>query len=208
MIFFLWRNREKPGIFSKRWVVVWGKRVINAAGLFKIIIRRMPHVFHGVSVGDLTIIYGLEVNGPSGNLVIGEHTFIGRDVHVSTHAIITIGSFVCINDDVRLLSASHDVTDSYWRSFNRPIIIKDYAWIATGAIIMPGITIGKGAVVGAGAVITRDVPDYAVAFGNPAQIRHDRRNQNLLYDPVIFAAPYEAWIGRNALLKMMLSEKS
>ena len=208
MIFFLWRQREKPNVFSKRWVVVWGKRIINASGLFGIVIRRIKHVFNGTSVGDFTIIYGLEVNGPGGNLVIGGHTFIGRGVHFSTHAMINIGSFVCINDDVRLLSASHDVTDSYWRSFSHPIIIKDYAWIATGATIMPGITIGKGAVVGAGAVITKDLPDYAVAFGNPAQIRYDRRNQKLLYDPVIFAAPYEAWVGRNALLKMMPTEKS
>lgn len=189
MIFFLWNQREKPNFFSMRWIVVWGKRIINASGLLEIISRRIYHVFNGVTVGDFTILYKLEVNGPGNNLVIGGHTFIGRGVHFSTHAMITIGSFVCINDGVRLLSASHDVTDSYWRSFNRPIIIKDYAWIATGATIMPGVTIGKGAVVGASSVITRDVPDYAVAFGNPAQIRHDRRNQKLLYDPVIFAAP-------------------
>lgn len=51
-----------------------------------------------------------------------------------------------------------------------PIIIKDKVWIGFNCIIMKGVTIGEGAVIAAGSVVTKDVPDYAVAGGNPAKV--------------------------------------
>ena len=51
-----------------------------------------------------------------------------------------------------------------------PIIIKDKAWLGFNVIIMKGVTIGEGAVIGAGSVVTKDIPDYAIACGNPAKV--------------------------------------
>lgn len=48
--------------------------------------------------------------------------------------------------------------------------MKDNAWICIGAIVCPGVTIGKNAVVAAGAVVTKDVPDNVMVGGNPARI--------------------------------------
>ena len=45
----------------------------------------------------------------------------------------------------------------------------DNVWIATGAILLPGVTIGEGAVVASGAVVTKDVPSWTVVAGNPAK---------------------------------------
>jgi acetyltransferase-like isoleucine patch superfamily enzyme len=50
------------------------------------------------------------------------------------------------------------------------IIIEDEAWISTGVIILDGVRVGKGAVVGAGSVVTRDIPDNAIAYGVPAKV--------------------------------------
>ena len=50
-------------------------------------------------------------------------------------------------------------------------MIEDDVWIGRRAIIMGGVTIGKGAVIGAGSVVTKDVPPYCVAAGNPAIVR-------------------------------------
>jgi acetyltransferase-like isoleucine patch superfamily enzyme len=111
-------------------------------------------------------------------------------------APITIGSKVCINDGVQLLTASHDVRDRHWSMRAAPIVIGDYAWIATGAVILPGVRIGEGAVIGAGAVVTRDVPDRALAVGNPARVRRDARALELRYNPNRFVALFEAWLGR------------
>jgi len=52
----------------------------------------------------------------------------------------------------------------------RPIIIEDDSWIAANSVIVAGVTIGKHSVVAAGSVVTRDVPPYSIAAGNPAKI--------------------------------------
>ncbi len=53
---------------------------------------------------------------------------------------------------------------------SKPVLIKEGAWIGFNACILKGVTIGKGAVIGAGSVVTKDVPDFAVVAGNPAEI--------------------------------------
>ena len=60
-----------------------------------------------------------------------------------------------------------------WRRAHRVIIGHD-VWIGHGAIVLPGRQIGTGAVIGAGAVVTKDIPAYAVAVGNPARVLRQR----------------------------------
>ncbi|HOA81763.1 MAG TPA: DapH/DapD/GlmU-related protein, partial [Defluviitaleaceae bacterium] len=58
------------------------------------------------------------------------------------------------------------------------IVIEDDAWIGAGAIILPGVRIGRGAVIGAGAVVTRDIPEYSIAVGVPAKPTKDISSYN------------------------------
>lgn len=51
-----------------------------------------------------------------------------------------------------------------------PVCIGDDVWIACNVVILPGVTVGSHSVIGAGSIVTRDVPDYAVAVGNPAKV--------------------------------------
>ena len=55
------------------------------------------------------------------------------------------------------------------------IVIGDDVWVGYGAQVMAGVTIGSHSIIGAGAVVTRDVPEYAVAVGVPARVIKDRR---------------------------------
>lgn len=194
---YLWSHREQPPLFSKRWLVVWAKRTLQFRALLTILLRRRSFRARGVQVGQLSILDRFELKGPPGNLKVGEHCFISGSAEMVVLDTITIGSRVVINDRVTLLTASHHVGDPGWRQFQKPIQIDDYAWIAVGATILPGVKIGYGAVVGAGAVVAKDVPPLAVATGNPASIRLDARPPELRYDPVAFLPAYEAWIGRN-----------
>jgi carbonic anhydrase/acetyltransferase-like protein (isoleucine patch superfamily) len=133
------------------------------------------------------------VLGQSKNLRVGDETSIGKAM-IATHAPVIIGSRVTVNDDVTILSASHDLNDPGWRMIGKTIQIDDYAWIAQGSTILPGVHIGRGAVVGAGAVVSRDVAPYTVVIGNPARPTSRGRVRELEYSPVAFLAPYEAWL--------------
>jgi maltose O-acetyltransferase len=53
---------------------------------------------------------------------------------------------------------------------DEPVMIEDHAWIGARAIILPGVTIGRGSTVGAGAVVSKSIPPYSVAVGNPARV--------------------------------------
>lgn len=53
---------------------------------------------------------------------------------------------------------------------SKGIVIKDGAWIGANSILLPGVTIGRNAVVGAGSVVTKDVPDFAIAAGTPCRV--------------------------------------
>ena len=52
----------------------------------------------------------------------------------------------------------------------RPVLVKKGAWLGQNVVVCPGVTIGSGAVIGANSVVTRDIPDYSVAVGAPAQV--------------------------------------
>ncbi len=199
-LIYLWENREQPRLLTKRWLKVWAKRALNIPGLLGIILRRARYQARGATLGNLSVLCKLNLNGSAKKLTVGERSFVGTNVHLALHERIVIGSKVVINSNVQLLTASHDTTHPAWLMFAKPIIVKDFAWIAYNAIILPGVTVGVGAVVGAGAVVTKDVPDYAVVVGNPSKVV-GQRCRELAYSPVDLCAPFEAWLGNPTKLK-------
>lgn len=113
----------------------------------------------------------------------GRFTVIGDNSGIGLRCVVKraiIGDNVMMGPDVVFISQNHRFSDpdvplqeqGYTEA--RPIIVGNNAWIGTRSIILPGRRIGACAVVGAGSVVTRDVPDYAVVGGNPAQILYYR----------------------------------
>ena len=194
MIFYLVKNRIRPAFFSMKWLKYWAKRVVHLSALINIFYRRKIISIWGATIGQLSIIGKLNIDGKLSRLYIGESSFIGSNVHFASHEEIIIHNNVTINDGVRILTATHDVCSKYWNTITGKIIINNNVWIATGAIILPNITIGEGAVVGAGAVVTKDVLPFTVVAGNPAKYVGDRI-RDLDYSPIDFCSVYEAWLG-------------
>jgi len=178
------------------WLKQWVKRLLSISNLISILKLTLLLKIKRAQIGELSIISSKAlIEGSLNQLIVGKCSFIGQ-VCMSIHAEIKISSYVVINDGVKLLTASHAVDDSAWTSWAKPIIIDDYAWIATDAIILPGVHIGKGAIVGAGAVVSKDIPEYAIAVGNPAKLLDKQRVKELNYNPVRGVACYEAWLGK------------
>lgn len=103
------------------------------------------------------------------NVRIGKNVFINGNVLFMARGGITIEDNVQIAANVQLISNNHDPYERMVLTC-KPVLIREGAWIGAGATILPGVCVGKHAVVGAGSVVTRDVPDYAVAVGNPAKV--------------------------------------
>jgi acetyltransferase-like isoleucine patch superfamily enzyme len=103
---------------------------------------------------------------------VGRHVFINQNCTLYDLAEIRIGDDVMIGPNVSIITASHPVAPSERRAYviGRPIVIANNVWIAAGATIIGGVTVGENSVVAAGAVVTRDVPANTLVGGNPARI--------------------------------------
>lgn len=131
-----------------------------------------------VNFGEAVRIYrGTTIEtGRGGHVKIGNFSSIHPRGQLNAYlAPIEIGDHVMIAANCALYSYDHGVAaDTPIRrqplTSKGPIIIKDEAWIGTGVIILSGVTIGEGAIIGAGSVVTKDVPDYTIAIGNPARV--------------------------------------
>ena len=190
---YLWNNRVKFQLFSKPFFISWAKRLLTFSELIENNKRRKKLINDGAIISETAEIGIVNINGKKENLSIDDFSTLGR-VEIALHDKVSIGKYVCINDGVVILSASHDVSDSLWRHKKAPISIGDYAWIATNAIILPGVSIGKGAVVGAGAVVSKNVNDYSIVTGNPAKEIEKKRIDVLNYNPCEFLATNNAWL--------------
>lgn len=100
----------------------------------------------------------------------------GKNIVVNSNAMLDgrggliIGSNVDIAEKATIWSMTHDPYDKTHSLIRAKTTLESYVWIGSGAIILPGLHIGKGAVVGAGAVVTKNVEALTIVAGNPAKI--------------------------------------
>jgi len=140
-------------------------------------------IFHSASVVDVEI---------------GAYSYISPRTEIR-HA--RIGRYCSIGDSVNMRGSAHPKTwlsshpfpyqniYSHSRSYNPPLAFAGYSektsighdvWIGSQAIVLPGVTIGNGAIIGAGAVVSKDIPAYAIAVGNPARVVKYRFEPHLI----------------------------
>ncbi len=115
------------------------------------------------------------------NLTIGKDTIIGYGAFLDGRDKITIGDHVDIASEVMLYNSEHDINSENFEASFGPVEIGDYCFIGPRAIILPGVKIGKGAVVAAGAVVTKDVAEFAIIGGVPAEVIGERKLKDPRY---------------------------
>ena len=141
-------------------------------------------VFHpeNVEIGrDVYVGHGALLHGyHAGRLVIGDGSWIGPMAYLHGAGGLSIGNRVGIGPGAKVFTSTHELpADPDTPIMDGPlrlaaVWLRDGCDIGVGAIVMPGVRVGRGAQVGAGAVVTRDVPDGAVVAGSPARILRRR----------------------------------
>ena len=103
---------------------------------------------------------------------IGRNVFVNQDCTFYDLGGLDIGDDVMIGPNVSLITSGHPVEPSRRRDFTiaKPIVIERNVWIAAGATIIGGVTVGENSVVAAGAVVTQNVPPNTLVGGNPARV--------------------------------------
>jgi maltose O-acetyltransferase len=107
------------------------------------------------------------------NTLIGDHVYLNFLCVILDNNEVRIGHHVMVGPAVQIYTAAHPVqakTRTQGWEVAKPVVIEDNVWIGGGAILLPGVRIGRNAVVGAGAVVTRTVPADTVVAGNPARV--------------------------------------
>jgi acetyltransferase-like isoleucine patch superfamily enzyme len=124
-----------------------------------------------VYIGHQTILKGYH----NSKMVINAGTWIGQQCFLHSAGGLSIGSNVGIGPGVKIITSFHREEGRHTPILHSqlafaPVHIEDDCDIGTGAIILPGVSIGRGVQIGAGAVVNKDLPPYAVAAGTPARI--------------------------------------
>ncbi len=145
-------NQTNPLDKEKRQAVMKG--LINAKGTFHMEAPFNCDYGYNITVGNnFYANFGcviLDVN----TVVIGDNVLLAPNVHIYTAAHPT-------DPGERLTGAE----------YGKPVVIGNNVWIGGGVIICPGVTIGDNVTIGAGSVVTKDVPDNAIAAGNPCSVK-------------------------------------
>lgn len=166
------RISHGTGLFEVDSLAACGEGCVFEIG---VLIFHAENIFLGedLYVGHYTILKGYHIN----EMRIGNGTWIGQQCFLHAAGGLSIGERVGIGPGVRILTSQHDVdavdaevpvVDAPVK-FN-PVEIESGADIGAGAVVLPGVRVGRNAVIGAGAVVTRDIPTGAIAAGAPAKI--------------------------------------
>lgn len=180
-LFYQLRQLYLLALFKREW------RKSNPHNLTSV-----KHIFprEVVSVGKMT--YGeIDVNyynHPNEKLVIGNYVSIADRVSFilgGNHVANNLTTYPIYSKFIKL----NPIRDATTKG---SIIIDDEVWIGSNVIILSGVRIGKGAIIAAGAVVTKDIPPYAIAGGNPARVlkyRFDDKTIEVMKDIYIDKLP-------------------
>lgn len=122
---------------------------------------------------DSTIEDFSAINNGVGDVIIGDKTRIGLSNTII--GPVTIGNDVRLAQNITLSGLNHNYEDvslpiHVQGVYTSPIIVEDDCWIGANVVVVAGVTIGKHSIVAAGCIVTKNIPPFSVAVGNPARV--------------------------------------
>lgn len=136
--------------------------------------------FEGIAkiVKELLGVEGAFINPPfycdyGSHIEVGKNFFANYNCTIIDVAKVKIGDNCLLAPNVAIYTAGHPIypgTRNSAYEYGKAITIGDNVWVGGNTVICPGVTIGNNVVIGAGSVVTRDIPDWCVAVGNPCRV--------------------------------------
>jgi len=119
--------------------------------------------------------HGCKIRAHEGEVRIGAKSVLGQECTISAFQHVSIGRECILADRVMLIDFDHGVVDveqpiRVQGIYKRDVRVGNNVWVGYGACFLRGVTVGDNAIIGTSAVVTRDVPDDAVAGGIPARV--------------------------------------
>jgi len=144
-------------------------------GFLGMALRAVFYRVGGARLGKrVTILEGVEIINLSG-LRIGDNSGVGYECFIEATGPVKIGDWVRMGPRVSMFTTNHNfsmkdqLVKQQGYSVGR-LDIGDDVWLGANVTILQNVSIGTGAVIGAGSVVVKDIPDYAIAVGNPARV--------------------------------------
>ncbi len=120
------------------------------------------------------------------NVHFGNHVYANFNLTCVDDGAIYVGDDVMFAPNVVITTTNHTINPELRKDmmqYVRPVHIGNCVWIGSGAVILPGVTIGENSVIGAGSVVTKDIPANVVAVGNPCRVLREigERDREFFY---------------------------
>lgn len=175
---FLWMisppRRPKPRL----WIRMFVNPFFHSKGHNTVIRRRQSRIdvfpYNKFNVGsDSTIEDFTVVNNGSGDVILGDRVRVGIGSVII--GPVTMGSGSGLGQHVFVSGFNHGYKDGTKNSSVqpldiRPVVIEEEAHIGANSVVLAGVTIGKRCQVGAGSVVTKSIPPFSIAVGNPCKV--------------------------------------
>ena len=142
--------------------------------------RKYTHIGSGFTTGRYCRI---EAHSETERVVlhIGKNCQINDSVHIAAANNVVIGDDVLIASRVFITDLNHgdysgvdqshpSILCRFRKIKTKPVIIGDNVWLGEGAVVLPGVIIGNSSIVGANSVVSKNIPEYSIAVGNPARV--------------------------------------
>ena len=167
------RGQARPRLWVRLFVNPFiHKRGKNTVIRFSARMDLLP--FKSFTIGNNCIVEDFStINNGVGDVSIGNNAGIGLSNTII--GPVKIGNYVMLAQNIVISGLNHGYEDvnvppRLQKVVTKQIIIEDNVWVGANSVITAGVTVGKHSIIGAGSVITKDIPPYSVAVGNPARV--------------------------------------
>lgn len=181
-LFFSFKCKYKKNIFLNNSINRGNLKVGSHSNCINLTNKKQ-----NILIGSNVTIHGKIICQGKGRITIEDYTNIRFNSEIGAVNSIKIGKYVIISHDVyiydnnnhpispkkrMILSKSkfEDELNSWTNSMSKPVVVEDNVWIGFGVTILKGVRIGRGSIIAANSVVTKNIPEFCIAAGNPAMV--------------------------------------